>query len=391
MTQKSITLNPSESGRVSFSFIPTEARIHAVSINGLTGSFEALTELASLQGKMRDSITGKGIKNVRVELAGVGYALTDIAGDYIIMDIPPGTYELSVTHPDYETPVLGSRTFVAGEKKYLSLRLVPLAPTTAILWGWVKDIETREPIAGARITVVGFSSSISGRYGQYKVEGIPPGTYTVNVTHADYRTYTVVITLRAGEREEHTVYLTPKVAPPPVGPATFKGLITTNLGAALRDALVELVGVGSDVTDIGGRFEITDIPPGVTYTLSVTHPDYIEHIDTLVFGEGEIREVMIMLEPILLPPVGPATLYGEVVDATNLYLGIEGAIVNIIGVTSVVTGSGGRYEIIDILSGTYGVEVSHPDYRTRSATITLEPGQRRHAMFPLIPLWLEPL
>lgn len=42
MPTKEITLNPGEDERVSFIFTPTEARIHAVSINGLIGSFEAL-------------------------------------------------------------------------------------------------------------------------------------------------------------------------------------------------------------------------------------------------------------------------------------------------------------------------------------------------------------
>jgi len=42
MATKTVTLNPGESQVVAFTFTPTVAKVHEVSIDGLTGSFNVL-------------------------------------------------------------------------------------------------------------------------------------------------------------------------------------------------------------------------------------------------------------------------------------------------------------------------------------------------------------
>lgn len=58
---------------------------------------------ASLYGRVTDSETGYGIEGVTVEVVGMAlYGHTDSAGNYTIPEIPPGTYTIRFTHPDYE-------------------------------------------------------------------------------------------------------------------------------------------------------------------------------------------------------------------------------------------------------------------------------------------------
>lgn len=47
MPERNITLDPSESGEVAFTYIPSVAKVYHVSVDGLTGSFEAISPYAT--------------------------------------------------------------------------------------------------------------------------------------------------------------------------------------------------------------------------------------------------------------------------------------------------------------------------------------------------------
>ena len=71
MTQQSVTLNPGESKIVSFEVVPTVAKTYNVSVDGLSGSFRAITPLLSFtieivglsQGMFVWYPEGRGIPN----------------------------------------------------------------------------------------------------------------------------------------------------------------------------------------------------------------------------------------------------------------------------------------------------------------------------------------
>jgi protocatechuate 3,4-dioxygenase beta subunit len=58
---------------------------------------------ASLQGQVTDAATGQPIAGVLVEIVGLGSVTTLADGTYGIIGIPPGTYTVRFSHPDYET------------------------------------------------------------------------------------------------------------------------------------------------------------------------------------------------------------------------------------------------------------------------------------------------
>lgn len=58
---------------------------------------------ASLIGQVTDDTTGQPIPGVLVELLGLTSTITTPGGTYSIINIPPGTYTLRFSHPDYET------------------------------------------------------------------------------------------------------------------------------------------------------------------------------------------------------------------------------------------------------------------------------------------------
>jgi len=58
---------------------------------------------ASLVGQVVDADTSLPIVGVLVEIIGLASTSTAIDGTYSIINIPPGTYTIRFSHPDYET------------------------------------------------------------------------------------------------------------------------------------------------------------------------------------------------------------------------------------------------------------------------------------------------
>jgi hypothetical protein len=63
------------------------------------------SSLAELSGLVINADTGNPILDgqVLVEVIGVGSTNTDETGHYLITGIPPGTYPVRISHPQYET------------------------------------------------------------------------------------------------------------------------------------------------------------------------------------------------------------------------------------------------------------------------------------------------
>ena len=58
---------------------------------------------ASLMGQVVDAETLAPIPGVLVEIVGLGSTMTAANGTYGIINIPPGSYTIRFSHPDYQT------------------------------------------------------------------------------------------------------------------------------------------------------------------------------------------------------------------------------------------------------------------------------------------------
>jgi len=58
---------------------------------------------ASLFGQVVDAETGDPIVGALVEMLGLTSTNTGVDGTYSITNIPPGSYTIRFSHPDYET------------------------------------------------------------------------------------------------------------------------------------------------------------------------------------------------------------------------------------------------------------------------------------------------
>jgi Tol biopolymer transport system component len=86
------------------------------------------TPQTALSGRILDRDTNQPIAGAKAS-AGSYSVVTDADGRYILTDLPPGQYVLSVTHPDYDPGLSSIFTLAAGENQSLNLALY--APDTS--------------------------------------------------------------------------------------------------------------------------------------------------------------------------------------------------------------------------------------------------------------------
>lgn len=137
-------------------------------------------------GSLDNSIVGATVSD------GTRSVLTDESGNFVIANVPPGTYTLTITATGFTTRVIGDVVVSAGEPTPVTKIVMEVA--TGSIWGLVLDWDA-QPIGDAVITLSG--SSLTGisnlAYptlglitGRFLIANVPVGTYTVTVTQNTY-------------------------------------------------------------------------------------------------------------------------------------------------------------------------------------------------------------
>jgi len=81
----------------------------------------------SIEGNITEATNQQVIENAIVELLNTQtLVISDSLGDFIINDIPPATYTLKVTHPDYQTQNIENVMIIAGNTNNLNIVLHPI-------------------------------------------------------------------------------------------------------------------------------------------------------------------------------------------------------------------------------------------------------------------------
>lgn len=133
---KDVTLSPGESKVVPFEVIPTEAKVYSVNVDGLTGSFRAVSPevvLTSLYGYISDAETGSAITEVKVSLNSHIFN-SDPYGNYWFENVEVRTYTLTFEKAGYETVTMEkvlldmSETFPYYNWQNVEMVKAPLPP-----------------------------------------------------------------------------------------------------------------------------------------------------------------------------------------------------------------------------------------------------------------------
>lgn len=268
-------------------------------------------ESSSVMGGVAVSLTGP------LNRSGV----TDVAGRYQALDLPPGRYAVRITRAGYRDLTLHA-TLQPGQALDLgdqALIADEVVATTGKVRGQIVD-ESGQPLAGARV-FVDAREMLSNANGEFEFLDVPVGRVDLRVELAGYYIAFGYGDVPAG----CTMLFNATLWALPSGgtdlSSAVEGRVTDlTTGAPLADAVVTLSGAttASVVTDADGRYRIHPIQPGPT-TFTVTHDG---HQPATVSAEVEQTQ-LVQFSPALAafltpePSVTGTRLRGRIVDAVT--------------------------------------------------------------------------
>jgi thermitase len=182
-----------------------------------------------ITGSVTDAEDGSPIVAATVS-DGTRTVQTDAAGQYIIDDVPPGTYQVTASKSGYHSSSL-SVTVSEGNTAVANLPLVRIIIPGSIT-GSVTDANDGLPIVGATVSD-GARTSLTDASGQYIIAGVPQGSYTVTASAAGYSHSSQAVLVVAGQAATANFALT-ELAPPPPELLWVEGIVFSVIGKNLR-------------------------------------------------------------------------------------------------------------------------------------------------------------
>ncbi|HVM15716.1 MAG TPA: carboxypeptidase regulatory-like domain-containing protein [Egibacteraceae bacterium] len=310
----------------------------------------------------------------------------------------------------------GNPDSVATATRVYTVEVAVAAEDPGAIAGQVTDTDTDEPIAGAQIVVTHSSGAQAGTAttdasGNYTVEDLPPGTYTVTADHPDYASATqegVEVT----EGDTTTVDFALQAHPPLTIVSVWNNLfegqtdglfvewserITPQFATPqgfTRYTIHEAAGCAGESIATGeagfwtpGRPATRDVvfdgwenvTEGETYYLRVL-ADTERAAATGITNEETCVEFVALLRP------DPATIAGQVTDAAT-GAPIAGATVTMVASdgteTVTTTNDDGRYLYQGVAPGEYTVTADAEGYQPTSQGATATQGQLTRLDFAL--------
>ena len=212
------------------------------------------------------------------------YQKTGKDGTFRFTEIPVGTYTLSISHPAYSTPTKIPIEIRAGETlrgRFYAGAEIPFVNTTdsGDINGHIYSQTTGKPLIGAEVRFLEIDVlERTDAFGNFQFIGIAPGTYTLLITHATYKTPTATkIEVTAGDTTRVKIYLGTAVQletvvvegqrlPPTISRKEIRGSELIRIPGTGRDALKGLMTLPSIgiPNDLFGILYIRGSAPGDT-------------------------------------------------------------------------------------------------------------------------------
>lgn len=225
----------------------------------------------NISGLIQDSLSQRPIAGAKVRVPGLNLeAVSDANGNYSLTDLPIGNYPLVVLAVNHQAMNF-MLSVVPGETNKADFALFTLAK--GLISGVITDFATGNPVAEASIAIDDSSllAATSEGDGTYKMVGVPPGTYKIIVSHADYGE-TFVENVTVVDLSPTTVNL--QLNKRPQTGALEGRILDVNTSNPVGGATVEVSGTAiSATTDAEGKYRLTNVPAGLN-NLTVSASGY---------------------------------------------------------------------------------------------------------------------
>jgi prenyltransferase beta subunit len=329
----------------------------------------------TLTGTVKDGGTQAPLSGVLVEVQVQGLStMTDASGAFTLSNVTAGSVSLTFAKTGYQTGGL-TTTLDAGSVKDLGTLFMTANPTTGIITGTVTDAQTGNPLEGVAIGITGPAnlSTLTAADGTYTFTDVPTGSYTLTASKTGYDSVTAAGDVVAGS----TLIFSPALYPEGTSPGGTTGTITgtvidADTSVPITTATVTLVEAGlSAGTDPSGQFLLADVPEG-TYSISISAPNYVTQIGTIVFSGGSIVDLGLIQ---LGTTASTSTVSGVVSDAQS-GLPLSGAMVSLLETgATITTEADGSYSLSNIDLLNFTLKATATGYAGQVITVSLsQPG-----------------
>lgn len=317
-------------------------------------------------------------------------------GQFIIDDLPSGSYNLYAFKEGYKVTIRGTPIFPNGETDLnnIVLELHQIIDDKHIAYGIVSD-RSGNPIEGASLSLGGFSlddimsskgengerNATTNEYGEFLFEDLSVGTYMMMVEKEGYADKFVTkvwldkptnVSLGGGSKISGTVY-SHETKRPFTQSFSISARPEIKLSFNIENPLEFLENMSSSAgqkfSDTDGRFELV-VNPG-TYTLRASSPGYVSDEFPLIIGENEtVDNIRLYLSK------SGATIEGRVrtADASSpqgAQVRLTKSLNDLMGFMdgdfqneSTTVGADGRFTFTGVPNGSYVILASHPSYAT---------------------------
>jgi Carboxypeptidase regulatory-like domain len=170
--------------------------------------------------------------------------------------------------------------------------------TTGTVRGTVRNASTNQPVAGATVTIVGTSISVTtASDGTYTLNNVPSGAQTLRVSANGFTSRDTSISVTAGQTLTQDVLLTMSGG---TGTGTVRGVVRNAQNANLiGGATISIVGTSISTTSASdGSFTLNNVPAGAQ-TLRAAATGFISADAPITVTGGQTTTQNISLSPTL--------------------------------------------------------------------------------------------
>lgn len=283
---------------------------------------------------------------------------TDSAGIFTATELAPGSYSVQAQATNYQTTAQGAVVVASGT----TTANIGLTPSPGTISGQITSVSSGNPLAGASVTLSKngsiVSTTLTDTQGSYAIASLAPGSYTLQVTAANFQTTSRGVIVLANQNVVSSFSLSPS-------PGSAQGQVTNAVsGTPIVGATIELkangVTVLSAITDATGNYAINGIAPGA-YVVAGMATNFQNAIAGIIIVSNQTATANLALSP------SPGKIVGAV---TSLSSGnpIAGASVTLLSNGSVIsvtlTDDVGAFMISNIAPGSYTLQVSALNFET---------------------------
>ncbi|MBN1340327.1 MAG: carboxypeptidase regulatory-like domain-containing protein [Bacteroidales bacterium] len=342
--------------------------------------------LGTLEGYVLDEVTQLGIENASVTF-GTFSATTNASGFYSLDNVDEGTYDVTATHPDYNTNTVTGVVVTCGQTTQQDIELYPLVPPLPVLsWQFANyDVVNDSLVFDVQLkcSIPGTYHSSTQIYFDYNTDAFGQSIKANNkityerlqllqgdVTGTDK--YAIVNATDNTPSRFAIVFEANFVIADP----NFMNEVTTDWQGFMRFKIK----ISDNINNAGVAF----VPSVGTIGLMNGGQYYVDqwHPMETKYGVPPLYEGNYINDLLNFPLYTSGTLTGVVLNA-NTGLGIVGATVEVAGFSTQTVG-GGSYTLV-APTGTWDATASAPCFTPQTVSVTIVQGAPTIQNFSLTP------